>query len=68
MLTFVIGLKLKSKFNTILTPVLQSLTEDVNRQTEREKQLQMRYAELQTELEDLQKNKVQEKSVENGDE
>lgn len=31
--------------------LFQSLTEDVARQTEREKQLQKRYAELQTELE-----------------
>ncbi|XP_063619363.1 cell division cycle 5-like protein [Cydia splendana] len=35
---------------------IESLTEDVNRQTEREKQLQKRYAELQAEIEDLQKN------------
>lgn len=35
----------------------QSLTDDVNRQTDREKQLQKRYAELQSELEDLQKRR-----------
>lgn len=36
---------------------IESLTEDVNRQTDREKQLQKRYAELQAELEDLHKGK-----------
>ncbi|XP_045534822.1 cell division cycle 5-like protein [Papilio machaon] len=36
---------------------IESLTEDVNRQTDREKQLQKRYAELQTELEDIHKGK-----------
>lgn len=36
---------------------LQSLTEDVNRQTDREKQLQKRYADLQSELEDIHKGK-----------
>ncbi|XP_075971478.1 cell division cycle protein 21 [Anticarsia gemmatalis] len=36
---------------------IESLTEDVNRQTDREKQLQKRYAELQAELEDLHKAK-----------
>lgn len=34
---------------------IESLTEDVNRQTDREKQLQKRYADLQAELEDLHK-------------
>ncbi|XP_047528491.1 cell division cycle 5-like protein isoform X1 [Vanessa atalanta] len=34
---------------------IESLTEDVNRQTEREKQLQKRYADLQAELEELHK-------------
>ncbi|XP_045766130.1 cell division cycle 5-like protein [Maniola jurtina] len=42
---------------------IESLTEDVNRQTEREKQLQKRYAELQAELEDLHKGR-QSKEVE----
>ncbi|CAH1647008.1 unnamed protein product [Spodoptera littoralis] len=42
---------------------IESLTEDVNRQTEREKQLQKRYSELQTELEDLHKGR-QPKEVE----
>lgn len=42
---------LKTKFS------FQSLTEDVNRQTEREKQLQKRYSELQSDLEDLQKKR-----------
>ncbi|CAH0605539.1 unnamed protein product [Chrysodeixis includens] len=36
---------------------IESLTEDVNRQTDREKHLQKRYAELQAELEDLHKGK-----------
>ncbi|CAB3236813.1 unnamed protein product [Arctia plantaginis] len=36
---------------------IESLTEDVNRQTDREKQLQKRYAELQAELEDLHKRR-----------
>ncbi|KAM3967198.1 LOW QUALITY PROTEIN: cell division cycle protein 21 [Aphomia sociella] len=36
---------------------IESLTEDVNRQTDREKQLQKRYGELQAELEDLHKGK-----------
>ncbi|XP_013138731.1 PREDICTED: cell division cycle 5-related protein [Papilio polytes] len=36
---------------------IESLTEDVNRQTEREKLLQRRYAELQAELEDIHKGK-----------
>ncbi|XP_013200212.2 cell division cycle 5-like protein [Amyelois transitella] len=36
---------------------IESLTEDVNRQTDREKQLQKRYGELQAELEELQKGK-----------
>ncbi|KPJ02874.1 Cell division cycle 5-related protein [Papilio xuthus] len=36
---------------------IESLTEDVNRQTDREKQLQKRYAELQAELEDIHKGK-----------
>ncbi|XP_049869626.1 cell division cycle 5-like protein [Pectinophora gossypiella] len=36
---------------------IESLTEDVNRQTDREKQLQKRYAELQTELEELTKGR-----------
>ncbi|XP_059056735.1 cell division cycle 5-like protein [Achroia grisella] len=36
---------------------IESLTEDVNRQTDREKQLQKRYGELQTELEELHKGK-----------
>ncbi|CAH2071633.1 unnamed protein product, partial [Iphiclides podalirius] len=36
---------------------IESLTEDVNRQTDREKQLQKRYAELQSELEDIHKGK-----------
>ncbi|XP_048479244.1 cell division cycle 5-like protein [Plutella xylostella] len=35
---------------------IESLTEDVTRQTERERALQKRYAELQTQLEDLQKS------------
>lgn len=42
---------------------IESLTEDVNRQTEREKQLQKRYSELQAELEDLHKGR-QPKEVE----
>ncbi|CAH0702784.1 unnamed protein product [Spodoptera exigua] len=42
---------------------IESLTEDVNRQTDREKQLQKRYSELQTELEDLHKGR-QPKEVE----
>ncbi|XP_045447036.1 cell division cycle 5-like protein [Melitaea cinxia] len=42
---------------------IESLTEDVNRQTEREKQLQKRYAELQAELEELHKRR-QNKDVE----
>ncbi|OWR55587.1 cell division cycle 5-like protein [Danaus plexippus] len=37
---------------------VESLTEDVNRQTEREKQLQKRYAELQAELEDIHKGRL----------
>uniref|UniRef100_A0A2A4J156 Uncharacterized protein n=1 Tax=Heliothis virescens TaxID=7102 RepID=A0A2A4J156_HELVI len=36
---------------------IESLTEDVNRQTDREKQLQKRYSELQAELEDLHKGR-----------
>ncbi|XP_039750014.1 cell division cycle 5-like protein [Pararge aegeria] len=36
---------------------IESLTEDVNRQTEREKQLQKRYSELQAELEDIHKGR-----------
>ncbi|XP_046962885.1 cell division cycle 5-like protein [Vanessa cardui] len=36
---------------------IESLTEDVNRQTEREKQLQKRYADLQAELEELHKGR-----------
>lgn len=36
---------------------IESLTEDVNRQTDREKQLQKRYGELQAELEELHKGK-----------
>ncbi|XP_047525710.1 cell division cycle 5-like protein [Pieris napi] len=36
---------------------IESLTEDVNRQTDREKQLQRRYSELQAELEDIHKKK-----------
>ncbi|XP_072939643.1 cell division cycle 5-like protein [Epargyreus clarus] len=36
---------------------IESLTEDVNRQTDREKQLQKRYAELQAELEELHKGR-----------
>lgn len=36
---------------------IESLTDDVNRQTDREKQLQKRYAELQSELEDIHKDK-----------
>ncbi|XP_023948065.2 cell division cycle 5-like protein [Bicyclus anynana] len=36
---------------------IESLTDDVNRQTDREKQLQKRYAELQAELEDLHKGR-----------
>ncbi|XP_050343894.1 cell division cycle 5-like protein [Nymphalis io] len=36
---------------------IESLTEDVNRQTEREKQLQKRYADIQTELEELHKGR-----------
>ncbi|PZC85523.1 hypothetical protein B5X24_HaOG216631 [Helicoverpa armigera] len=42
---------------------IESLTEDVNRQTEREKLLQKRYSELQAELEDLHKGR-QPKEVE----
>ncbi|KAJ8733448.1 hypothetical protein PYW08_001746 [Mythimna loreyi] len=42
---------------------IESLTEDVNRQTDREKQLQKRYADLQAELEDLHKGR-QPKDVE----
>ncbi|CAG4918817.1 unnamed protein product [Colias eurytheme] len=37
---------------------IESLTEDVNRQTEREKQLQKRYSELQAELEEIHKKKT----------
>lgn len=36
---------------------IESLTEDVSRQTEREKLLQKRYSELQTEVENMQKGK-----------
>ncbi|CAH0763902.1 unnamed protein product [Diatraea saccharalis] len=36
---------------------IESLTEDVNRQTDREKQLQKKYSELQTELEDIHKGR-----------
>ncbi|KAJ0178928.1 hypothetical protein K1T71_005703 [Dendrolimus kikuchii] len=36
---------------------IESLTEDVNRQTDREKQLQKKYAELQGELEEISKGK-----------
>ncbi|XP_041970783.1 cell division cycle 5-like protein [Aricia agestis] len=46
---------------------IESLTEDVNRQTEREKMLQKRYSELQRELEDLHVGKKQQhepKSIE----
>lgn len=39
---------------------LQSLTEDVNRQTDREKLLQKRYSELQAELEELHKGRQRE--------
>lgn len=43
---------------TKIDKTFQSLTEDVNRQTEREKQLQKRYAELQAELEDIHKGRL----------
>ncbi|XP_053603402.1 cell division cycle 5-like protein [Plodia interpunctella] len=46
---------------------IESLTEDVNRQTDREKQLQKRYGELQTELEELQKGKTVRDSQKNID-
>ncbi|RVE53180.1 hypothetical protein evm_002277 [Chilo suppressalis] len=36
---------------------IESLTEDVNRQTDREKQLQKKYGELQAELEDIHKGR-----------
>ncbi|KAG6457490.1 cell division cycle 5-like protein [Manduca sexta] len=43
---------------------IESLTEDVNRQTDREKQLQKRYSELQADLEDIHKGKQKVKEVE----
>lgn len=46
---------------------MQSLTEDVSRQTEREKQLQQRYAELIEQLKELSKeNNDTEKVYTNG--
>lgn len=46
---------------------IESLTEDVNRQTDREKQLQRRYAELQDELEELSKCKAQEMEIQSSE-
>jgi pre-mRNA-splicing factor CDC5/CEF1 len=45
---------------------LQSLTEDVARQTEREKQLQQRYAELVEELKELSREGTEEVVLTNG--
>lgn len=44
---------------TLILFFFQSLTEDVNRQTEREKSLQNRYAELQEKIKQMQQQMEQ---------
>ena len=45
--------------SVIISPSFQSLTEDVDRQTEREKELQARYDKLNFELQNLQVDAAQ---------